>query len=518
MIIHERFIESPLPVLPYAKLSRTDPMPTSAPLSKPIKLPERLGAVLLLVGMLAGCSLAPAYQTPALPVPDNLQGAPTTGVPSTMTHEVEKLFEEEKQLLAGLDSSAQLPQLVDQALNYNRDLRLALLRVEQARAQYGISRADRWPTTALGLQRNRQHLHDKAADERYGQDIAVASLGVSDFELDFFGRVRSLADAAQHDYLATRYGALAARKALIVEVARLYLQERLQAGVQADTQSISDNQNQLLSMLVGHQKEGLVAQDTVDTQHIEVRRATQQLQDASADHERALQALSWVTGYQAAPSTETAQISVIDLETPSWLVELSSQRLLQRFDVRQCEEALRAANANIGAARAAFFPSITLSTGAGIASPHLSSLFSSGSGAWLFTPQLNLPLFDGGRNQANLDLATARRQSAVAQYEKTVQDAFREIADLLSQRQRALANATTQIDLEAFTALKAKRLDQQITAGAAARSEHLAAAIRLAESAIEVRKAAYQLLFNRLALYRALSGAPLFSSAERVSP
>lgn len=518
MIIHERFIESPLPVLPYARLLRTDPMPPPAPLSKPIKRPERPCAVLLLVGMLAGCSLAPAYQAPALPVPENLQSALVTGPPPSTTARATALSKEEKQLLAGLDSSAQLSHLVDQALNYNRDLRLATLRVEQARAQYGISRADRLPTVALGLQRNRQHLHDKAADERYGQDIAVASVGVSDFELDFFGRVHSLSDAARHDYLATRYGALAARKALIIEVARLYLQERLQAGVQADIQIILENQNQLLSVLVEQQYKGLEAQDRVDSQRLDVRRATQQLRDASAEHERAQQALSWVTGYQVAPSTAATQSPVIDLATPPWLAELPSQRLLRRFDVRQCEETLRAANANIGAARAAFFPSITLSTGAGIASPRLNTLFSSGSGAWLFTPQLNLPLFDGGRNQANLDLATVRQQSAVAQYEKTVQDAFREVADLLSERQQALANATTQIDLAALTALKAKRLDQQIAVGAVARSEHSATTIRLAESAIELRKAAYQLLFNRLTLYRALSSAPLFSSADRVSP
>lgn len=160
-------------------------MPTTVPLSKPIQLPERLGAVLLLVGMLAGCSLAPAYHTPALPVPDNLQGTRVADAPSSTINDVEALSEEEKQLLGSLDSSAQLLHLVEQALDYNRDLRLALLRVEQARAQFGISRADRLPTVALGLQRNRQHLHDKAADERYGQDIAVASVGISDFELDF---------------------------------------------------------------------------------------------------------------------------------------------------------------------------------------------------------------------------------------------------------------------------------------------------------------------------------------------
>lgn len=173
MIIHARFIESPRAVLPYARLSRTDPMPTTASLSKPIQLPERLGAVLLLVGMLTGCSLAPTYQTPALPVPSNLQGTRVTGAPSSTFNSVEALSEEEKQLLAGLDSSAQLPAIVEQALDYNRDLRLALLRVEQARAQFGLSRADRLPTVALGLQRNRQHLHDKAADERYGQDLSL---------------------------------------------------------------------------------------------------------------------------------------------------------------------------------------------------------------------------------------------------------------------------------------------------------------------------------------------------------
>jgi multidrug efflux system outer membrane protein len=225
----------------------------------------------------------------------------------------------------------------------------------------------------------------------------------------------------------------------------------------------------------------------------------------------------WVTGYRLEPSSAPAGVLAADLDTPPWLVDLPSERLLQRFDVRQCEQALRAADANIGAARAAFFPSITLSSGAGIASPRLGSLFSSGSGAWLFTPQLNLPLFDGGRNQSNLDLANARQQSAVAQYEKTVQDAFREMADLLTQRQQALANAATQGDVAEVMGLKAKRLDQQIAAGAAARSEQPADSIRLAEAAIELRKSIYQVLFNRLALYRALSGAPLFSSEERVS-
>lgn len=492
-------------------------MPLTASLSKPIKPSARPVAILALIAMLGGCSLAPAYQVPALAVPQNLQSTHSASATSTPANQVDPLSSDEALLLYGLDTSEHLQRWVDAGLRYNQDLRLALLRVEQARAQFGITHADRLPTVAAGLQSDRQHLHDKAADERYGQDIAVGSLGVSNFELDFFGRVRSLSEAAQHDYLATQYGAQAVRKALIVEVARLYLQERLQADVQTYMRSIADSQEQLLEVLISQQTKGLVAQDAVDTQRMAVRRASQQWQDASADAARTQHALMWVTGYRLESSAAPAGVLSTDLDTPSWLVDLPSERLLQRFDVRQCEEALRASDANIGAARAAFFPSITLSTGAGIASPRLSSLFSSGSGAWLFTPQLNLPLFDGGRNQANLDLANARQQEAVVQYEKTVQDAFREMADLLTQRQQALANAATQADVAEVMGLKARRLDQQIAAGAAARSEQPTDSIRLAEAAIELRKAIYQVLFNRLALYRALSGAPLFSSAERVS-
>ncbi|MCF5657264.1 TolC family protein, partial [Pseudomonas poae] len=143
-------------------------MPTTAPLSKPIKLPERLCAVLLLSSVLSGCSLAPAYQTPALPVPGSWTHTPVAASAPTAQTAVEPLSDEETQLLAGLDASAQLPYRVEQALAYNRDLRLAILRVEQARAEYGMSRAARLPTVGLGLQRNRQHLHDEAADERYG--------------------------------------------------------------------------------------------------------------------------------------------------------------------------------------------------------------------------------------------------------------------------------------------------------------------------------------------------------------
>jgi multidrug efflux system outer membrane protein len=243
-------------------------MPLTASLSKPIK---PLGVILALVGVLAGCSLAPVYQAPTPAVPQNLQSAGLAGPKSTPPNQVDPLSKDERELLSSLDSSEQLQRWVEAGLRYNQDLRLAVLRAEQARAQSGIAHADRLPTVAAGLQSDRQHLHDKAADERYGQDIAVASLGVSDFELDFFGRVRSLSEAAQHDYLATQFGALAVRKALIVEVARLYLQERLQADIQTYMRSMVDSQSQLLQVLVNQQIEGQVAQDAVDTQRMAVR-------------------------------------------------------------------------------------------------------------------------------------------------------------------------------------------------------------------------------------------------------
>ncbi len=423
---------------------------------------------------------------------------------------VVELTSDEETLIAELDPRAELRDLIQFALSFNRDFRVIGLRVEEARALYDGESAQRFPAVAVGVQRNRQQFDNTATNERYGEDIAVASLGVSDFELDFFGRVRSLSDAARHDYLSTTYGQKAARSALVAEVASAYLSERLTTALEIDARNISDAQQRVLNSIERQQREGAVSLDDVELQRVELLRTNQRLADALSDHSRAVQALLLLTGYATplpAPPLEGPELSLTALETPQWLIDLPSQRLLERFDVRQREESLKAANANIGAARAAFFPSIRLSTGVGVASDSLRTLFSSTSGAWLFSPQINLPLFDGGRNRVNLNLAQVRKDIAVAEYEKTIQNAFREIADVLVQRQQAVERVRSDIEMLAITQAKVRRLAVEMDAGSMQSNALLAASIRIAQADATWRLSRQNLLQNRLNLYRVLCGA-----------
>ncbi|KOP53889.1 RND transporter [Pseudomonas coronafaciens pv. porri] len=480
----------------------------STPLSKRIRnlSGHCLLAVLLGIGV-SGCSLIPAYQRPALPVPaDQLSAA----LPARETPPDIVLSAEEEALAAELSPKGELRALLQSALAFNRDFRVAALRVEEARAMHGISRADRFPTIAAGVERDRQHFDNAVADERYGQDIAIASVGVSDFELDFFGRVRSLSEAARHEYLASTYGQQAARSALVAEVARAWLAERLSAALQQDAQAVHDARSMWVKAVEEQQRQGAVSLDDLLVQRVDTLSAQQQLQDAVSEHARASQALLLLTGYSTplpTTPTDTPVLSSALLETPGWLANLPSQRLLERFDIRQREEALKAGNANIGAARAAFFPSIKLTTGVGIQSDSLRTLFSSGSGAWLFSPQLNLPLFDGGRNQANLDLAQVRQQIAVAEYEQSVQNAFREMSGVLSRRQQALGHVRNEIERVALVQEKVRRLSFELNAGAADRTALLASGIRIAEADAACRRSLDDLQQNRIDLFRALRGA-----------
>lgn len=335
-------------------------------------------------------------------------------------------------------------------------------------------------------------------------------MGVSDFELDFFGRVRSLSEAARHDYLASTYGQQAARSALIAEVARAWLAERLTAAVQQDAQAVHEARLMLVKAAEEQQRQGALSLDELMVQRLDTLTAQQQVQDAASDHANASQALLLLTGYSTAlplstPDTPALTAALVDM--PAWLSNLPSQRLLERFDIRQREEALKASNANIGAARAAFFPSIKLSTGVGLQSDSLRTLFSNGSGAWLFTPQLNLPLFDGGRNQANLDLAKVRQQIAVADYERAVQNAFREMSAVLTRRQQALNHVRNEVERVALVQEKVRRLSFELNAGAVERTALLVSTLRIAEADSAARKSLDALQQNRIDLFRVLRGA-----------
>ncbi|WP_183134081.1 TolC family protein, partial [Pseudomonas savastanoi] len=284
----------------------------------------------------------------------------------------------------------------------------------------------------------------------------------------------------------------------------------LAAAVQQDAQTVNDARLMLVKAAEEQQRQGAISLDDLMAQRLETLTAQQQVQDALSDHANASQALLLLTGYSAvlpATTPETPALTAALVEPPAWLSNLPSQRLLERFDIRQREEALKASNANIGAARAAFFPSIKLSTSVGLQSDSLRTLFSNGSGTWLFSPQLNLPLFDGGRNQANLDLAHVRQQIAVAEYEKAIQNAFREMAGVLTRRQQALGHVRNEIERVALVQEKVRRLSFELNAGATERTALLGSTIRIAEADAAGRKSLDELQQNRIDLFRVLRGA-----------
>ncbi|MFD2644477.1 efflux transporter outer membrane subunit [Pseudomonas japonica] len=372
---------------------------------------------------LAGCSLAPTYERPEAPV-----AAAWGDAAGHQGQAVEQLDWQ------GFIVDPVLRQLVASALDNNRSLRQTLLDIEQARAQYRIQRADRLPGLNAGASGNRQHQPaDLASDGRQGVSSAYqVGLSLPEYEIDLFGRVKSLSDAALEQYLATEEVGRAARIALIAEVSQAYLTldgaERRQALTR---QTLASREDSLA--LVGQRRSAGTA-TALDHQEalglVEQSRA--ELESTVRQQRQAYNALVLLLGSAEAArmipaegTNETVVLHDIAPGTPSSLIE-------RRPDILAAEHRLRARNADIGAARAAFFPRISLTGSFGTSSAQMSGLFDGGSRSWSFMPQLSLPLFDAGRNRAGLNLAEVRKDSAVAAYEGTIQTAFREVADALA--------------------------------------------------------------------------------------
>lgn len=389
---------------------------------------------LLLTGalLLAGCqSLAPDYARPPAPTPGQWPQGQAYG----------QLQAGPAWAVAGLGwrdffAGTKLVKLVETALAHNRDLRVALLNIEKARAQYQISRADLLPainaTGSGNIQRLPADLSTTGAD-MVSRQYSV-TLGFSSYELDLFGRVRSLKDQALEKYLASEQAHRAAQISLVAEVAGAYL------SLAADLDRLHLAQETLASQRASYEltrrsfEVGVSsaldlrqAQTSVESARVDVARYTTQV----AQDENALALLlGGPLPRELMPEgMADAVFALRDLP-----VGLPSETLAARPDILEAEHKLKAANANIGAARARFFPSISLTGGGGTASSQLENLFKSATGYWNFVPTVNLPIFDAGRNLAGLEVAEAERDIAVAQYEKAIQAAFKEVADTLAQR------------------------------------------------------------------------------------
>jgi len=316
-------------------------------------------------------------------------------------------------------------------------MRVALLNIERSRAQFQVRRADLFPkvdATAFGTIQRQAEDFVGAGKTLYSHQYTIG-LGISSYELDLFGRVQSLKDQALEQYLATEHARRGLKITLVSQVASAWLtlaadRERLQ--VARDTLA---NQQESYGIIQRRHEAGIAslldlseARTGVDSARVDIARYT----TLAAQDENAL---GFVVGSPVAsdllPLTLTGTLTPLKEVAPG----LPSDVLLRRPDILQAENNLRGANANIGAARAAFFPRITLVSNLGVGSNELGGLFtSSGSFVWKFAPQISLPIFDAGANKANLKVAQVDREIAVAQYEKAIQTAFREVADALAQR------------------------------------------------------------------------------------
>ncbi len=460
------------------------------------------GCALACALAVTGCSLAPPHQTPSLPVASRYPAdtASQPGAPSDGPIAPEIAWRD-------YFADPQLQALIAQALANNRDLRTAMLRVEEARAIYGIQRADQLPSIAATANGSRARIPGDL--NMSGQSLVSsqyqAGAGLAAWELDFWGRVRNLKDAALENYLATDEARRAVTLSLIGQVADSYLGLReLDQRIALARQTIATREESL-RIFKRRFEVGAIAK--MDLVQVEVLLQQAQTLAAQLEQGRAAQAhaLTLLAGSTLPSLPEQTDFSD-DAIAREVRVGLPSDLLLQRPDILAAEHQLRAAQANIGAARAAFFPRITLTGSLGTASAELDGLFDSGSRAWSFLPSLSLPVFDAGRNRASLDLAQVRSSLAVTNYEKTVQAAFRDVSDALSARhwlteQVRIAQATLAAQTE-----RARLSQLRYDNGSAPYFEVLDAQRDLLTAEQQLVQTRRALLSSRVSLYAALGG------------
>lgn len=396
---------------------------------------------------LAGCSLAPDYKRPDAPVtgawpdqpkvqyggyanPTSLGSQPSTSVmPQDGTPAADLGWRE-------FFRDPRLQSLISLSLVNNRDLRVAVQRVEEARAQYGVQRGAQWPSIGAGIQGQRQHLPGNmragGPDSSSISSSYQAGIGLTTFEIDLFGRLRNLSEAAYQQYLSTEQAQKSVQITLVGSVAQSYFNLRA-AEVQLELTQRTLASRQESYNLVKRRFDGGVASE------LDLNQSKTLLDTASSDlaqlaraRAQALNALVLLVGAplpEDLPAPATFGRDQLLATVPSGL---PSDLLERRPDIVAAENQLKAANANIGAARAAFFPTISLTGLLGVASPSLGDLFKGGQGYWSFSPSITTPLFAGGSIREGLNLAKARDNIAVAQYEQSIQQAFREVSDALA--------------------------------------------------------------------------------------
>jgi multidrug efflux system outer membrane protein len=384
----------------------------------------------LIVAILAGCSLAPTYTRPEAPVPADWPGG-TTSV--------------QQQAAKPGEAAADIPwrdffvderlrRVIEMALANNRDLRVAALNVQRTQALYRIQRAELLPSVDASGTYSKQRVSGilSQAGQPANLEFYNLNIGISAWEIDLFGRIRNLSEAALQQYFATEQARVSAQMSLISQVANTYLTLAADRENLKLAQATYETQQATYEMIRRRSEVGASsdldlrqAQTRVDAARVDIARYTSQV----AQDENALRLLVGSPVPVELLPNKLGEVTLVKDFTPG----LPSELLQRRPDIMQAENLLIAAHANIGAARAAFFPRITLTTSIGTTSGQLSGLFTAGTDTWVFAPQFVMPIFDA-RTWAAYDVTKVDREIAVAQYEKAIQAGFREVADALAQR------------------------------------------------------------------------------------
>lgn len=478
---------------------------------KQLPRPSVLGVIAAAALLTACTTLAPDYERPQAPVPDTWAQTDTDKQVTGSTADLgwQTFITDER-----------LREVVALALKNNRDLRVAALNVERLQALYQVQRSELFPSVNLGGGQSAQRLPADLSGT--GQTRVTrqysATVGVSAYELDLFGRVRSLRDAALSQYMATEFAQRSTQISLVSQVSIAYMtlaadRERLTLAEQTlkSRQETLRLTQRMYELGVSSALDLKQIQTTVDSARADVAGYTSLVaQDVNA--------LTLLVGGplrgELLPNNLSDSALTMTEDLPAGV---PSNVLLQRPDVLQAEKALESANANIGAARAAFFPRISLTASAGSASASLDDLFKAGQGYWSFVPQVTLPIFDGGRNRANLRVSEVDRDIALAQYEKAIQAAFRDVSDALAQRatvgeQAAAQEALVASTQDAYRLAKAryeKGIDDYLSTLDAQRSSYAAQ-----QGLISVRLTQQ---VNRVTTYKVLGGGVRADSTAQPS-
>lgn len=389
---------------------------------------RNLTLTLLAASALSACTMAPPHERPALPVA-NAWPTASANASSVSAGDLawRQVFEDPR--LAGT---------IELALANNRDLRVAVLNIEQARAAYRIQRAALLPGVNGALNGTRTSTPvaasafpiegvDSLEIENYS-----ATVGITSYELDLFGRVRSLKNQALQEYFATEETARATQISLVAETANAWLTLAADQDLLALARDTLASREESLSLTKRQFDAGAVSQIDLRTAQTLAETARADLATFAAQVEQDKNALRLLVGTELSSDLLPAGGLITAQILPDLPAGVPSDVLTRRPDVLAAEHQLMGAEANIGAARAAFFPRISLTGSIGSASGELEGLFKSGTRTWSFTPSISLPIFAGGANKAGLDSAKVGQKIAVANYEKTVQTAFREVSDALA--------------------------------------------------------------------------------------